>query len=260
MSFLKIGGKDKDGNAKGINVDGDGNIITGRSGVLETVHQDGTTNTSNGTKAAVEGFNTVAIEVTGEFEATMIVRGTVFGDLPAEPRPTLPVIDYLGNHLMSIKKEGIYYLSVTGLKEIDVRVDNYTSGSVTVKSRAMAMPLNAFAIHKKKIHLIDSWKGESIAADTVENWGFNIDQFPINFVQVRADSSHDWSVTFNYTNQYDSDFGGSIAPSVTAIDAEDELRSQSEWIKVRSDYLTMYVRNKDTESSHTYDILLFGVR
>ena len=100
---------------------------------LETTHQDAVSATGNGTAAIVNGFGSIAFQITGTFSATITFEASVDGTNYA----TIAVIDSDGDRVTSATSAGLYRADIAGYKSVRAPAA-WTSGtSVTVKSLAL---------------------------------------------------------------------------------------------------------------------------
>lgn len=104
-----------------------------------TTHQDAATAVGTGTLASSSGQGWAAIDVSGTFNATLKVLGRL--DV-ADTLRDLQVYDAQWEPVPSITQPGRYYAILAGVGQFAVRVDSYTSGSVTAKSRTMSWPVS----------------------------------------------------------------------------------------------------------------------
>jgi hypothetical protein len=100
---------------------------------LETTHQDAASSTGNGTAATVNGFGSIAFQITGTFTATVTFEASVDGT----NYETIAAINSNGQKVTSATATGLYRANIAGYKNVRTPV-TWTSGtSVTVKSLAL---------------------------------------------------------------------------------------------------------------------------
>lgn len=106
--------------------------LTGHLPTLTTVHHQDTTANGVGQAASVQGYSTIAFQVTGTFDAFVHFEGTVDGVtwVPIEAvsplRYATPITD----------SAGVYVADIRGFSQVRARISGYVSGSVTVVSVA----------------------------------------------------------------------------------------------------------------------------
>jgi len=100
--------------------------------------QNAATGTGNGTDLDVAGYGVALLHVTGTFEATITVRGSVDGinffDCPCEEIIT-------GVRSTTITVPGVYRVNCLGLQKLRAAITSYTFGSVTVYGSAEPFPV-----------------------------------------------------------------------------------------------------------------------
>lgn len=129
------------------------------SSYLDTTHQNVATANGNGTAATVDGYASIRFQVTGTFSATVNFEGTLDGN---NWQP-LPVLNGLGVMVTSTTSPGIYRADIAGLKQVRARVSGFSSGGVTVISRAVPTPLPILQTVKGDVEATLKGSGEQVA-------------------------------------------------------------------------------------------------
>ncbi len=113
----------------------------------EGVLQNAAVAVGNGTDLNVAGYGTACLQVTGTFVGTILFKGSVdglnFGVIPVTQRG--------GSSVLSTTTTGIYDVDCRGLKLIRARVNEFTSGSITVVGTA-----DPFAGHNPAVQVSGS--------------------------------------------------------------------------------------------------------
>ena len=129
---------------------------------LETTHQDAVSATGNGTAATVNGFGSIAFQITGTFSATITFEASVDGT----NYKTIAVIDSDGDRTASATSAGLYRADIAGYKSVRAPVA-WTSGtSVTVKSLALPGQMSDYNLGVKLDTIIND--GVKQSGNTVE--------------------------------------------------------------------------------------------
>ena len=108
-----------------------------------TIHHSGATSNGSGTSANVAGYASALIEVTGTFDARVVMEGRYVGGGASWP---IPLVNAANGDLMPsgvITEPGAYRADVAGYEVMLARITDYTSGSVTVRSRVLNTPAQA---------------------------------------------------------------------------------------------------------------------
>ena len=284
QKMMAIAGRDTSGEARAIKTDFNGNVgvqVT-RSENRETVHHDNTSTTGNGTIADVSGYSTLTIQVSGTFEGEIYARGRVFGTKSENLVNFLPIFTNDGKQINRITKSGIYYVNVSGLNGLFLRLNELVSGSVTVRSMTSAFPFTPnkpldLSESTQKIRNIllgrvsgievDSKSSKNLTGDILldrySNNGNNLRPFSSEeilycYIVCRTDSVHNYQVAKTYLYPV-GEFGSSTGPNIVFNPKrEDGLRFVSEWEEVNGNTFGVRVNNAGDEV-HKYDILVYGV-
>lgn len=229
--------------------------IIAKTANVEATLQNAATTVSNGTTLTVTGMNSIAFQVSGTFVGQIWFRGSVDGTNYDD----LYVTDTIGITSKYATKKGVYRADISSYKYVYARVNDYTSGSVTVFARASTV--NLAETYKRKNVELAKYTGISINASSSNSIFSNIDvsQFPIQYATIRANIAHNFKVDFQYissSTSLDSTLG-----NITVIDSQTiGARLASDWIQSQGNILTVAVYNLDGASAHTYDVYLYGVR
>lgn len=211
----------------------------------------------SGKELDITNASTVIVRVTGDFVGKVIVGAkaidntTTWGYWVENLDTGVPV--------KTITKSGLYLFRNCGYKTLSGRLAEWTSGTVTVDLIAfIASP--TFENRKKNVEIANAL-GVSVEAGAYTKVidRLDISEYPFQYVTVRADSKHDFTVGIWYcaTNVADASFPSTIG-DITILSGN-QIRGYSEWVEAKGTKCEVYITNKDTVA-HTYDLFLFGVR
>ena len=135
------------------------------------------------------------------------------------------------------------------------RLSAYTSGSVNI----FALDGSDIPIQKAKVHQVQiaSNLGVSVSASgsAAVISEVDISQFAFIYLVSRTDTAHAHTVGITFVHPYSI---GSMAPENIIVTSSAQRDGETEWISVKGKTATVYVHNNDS-SSHTYDVVLYGV-
>lgn len=228
---------------------------------------DNLQDTGGGNLVDVDGKSSVLLFVTGDFNAKIFTHGSIDGStFPEYERnfndSAMLVYDFLNdNYVRVITKAGVYLVENLGYKKLRVRVNEYTSGSVSVLARVFVEPVAMGQLYNKqkpRIVRLAKLAGYSVNANTEVKAidAMDCSDYVYLFVVSRSDSEHSRSIAFTFAFA-DGTLGATYG-DVSAID-DSEQRSKSERIEPLSEIFNLWVTNKDSQA-HTYDIFVYGVR
>ena len=225
--------------------------------------QDNVQTTSNGAYADIDGCGLIVLQVTGEFVATIIPQVFDSSDVSGSSRNVEAIDVSNGNVVDRITKVGIYEIRNTIGMKMRARVNSYTSGSVTVNATVIntsAEPIQPVTF-KKHHELIASIRNRSVAANG-ESWivvSKDVSKYTFLYAHVLTDTTHEHTIYY----KYDPEEAISISrnsPVPIEIIKTASLRDCSEWIELRGGtVINIALTNRDAESSHVYDVDIFGV-
>lgn len=166
--------------------------------------------------------------------------------------PLAPPVSY-------ITKAGRYFVrNITRFDDMQVRIDQYTSGAVSVRASSAKSDdiFNAYAERTKHV-LLGSMLGVNIDSGA-SNTSNTIDVSPYAFVYcaIRTSQQHNLKVTVQY--QHSGNTLGSTVPETTLISGN-LFRTDSEWTEVKGTSAVFAVYN-NSDSAKTYDVFFYGVR
>lgn len=158
-----------------------------------------------------------------------------------------------------ITKAGRYFVrNINRFDDMQVRIDRYTSGAVSVRASSAKSDdiFDAYAERTKHV-LLGSMLGVSVNSGASNASGV-IDVSPYAFVYcaIRTSEQHNLEVTVQY--QHSGNTLGATVPATTMISGN-VYRTDSEWTEVKGTRAVFTVYNK-SDSAKTYDVFFYGVR
>lgn len=282
--MMRISGRGADGKAKAIKTDNNGSLSTHGRISSEAILQNNSGVVGTGLGLDVEGYSSVIFEVIpsidfdGEIhfvgKSKNSLGGTISLPNVLKESPSMFLVDGSISTSTLADVSGAYSVNIAGMKTVSARIRNITSGTVTIKAIAYSMPnlliqnllltnnlqeiINELTKPTKPrlkelgrvvIEVEPSVDGEGawVISDV------NLEDYPINFCAVRADSSHSFRLAFYYKAKNIA----SILPEKTVIDGT-FIRANSEWIEAQTNLMDVVIENKDN-IAHTYSVVLYGV-
>lgn len=109
-----------------------------------------------------------------------------------------------------------------------------------------------------KLETIAGYEVDADSSSVAVNQQVSLEDYPYIYVMVYADASHDFHVEGRF--RVNGGDNGSLISKKRMIEAAGEYQSSSGFIEAEGENVNIEITNNDTESSHTYDVHLFGVR
>lgn len=219
--------------------------------------------TGNGTLINVDGKSSVVLYVTGSFVATIVAQGSTGTSFPPNTaEQAIKAYDVSDEkYVTKITKPGVYVLENIGYSKFRVRVDRYTSGSVSVLARAFVEPIELGQSKERKkprLERVAEKTGYKVSAnqEVMAIPIFDCSDYVYLFVVARSNTAHSRRIAFNFS--FSNQTLGPTYGDVYAID-DSKDRSKSERIEPLSESVSLWVKNNDS-AEHTYDIFVYGVR
>lgn len=129
---MRVGGRSEEGVAKPLSVDSDGRVNIKSERKEVSFHYSASSNEISD-EVDVVGFGSLALHVGGNFNATVIVEGSIISGL----WEILSVVDSTGETFEGVLSRGIYKADIAGVKKIRTRIISWVSGtSLTVNGIA----------------------------------------------------------------------------------------------------------------------------
>lgn len=201
----------------------------------------------------------IVFNVTGTFVGALLVYGRYDGDASGTRISEIYKVGSPFVPITSITSAGVYAVkNLTRYDTIAVRVNSYTSGSITV--RACSADINTvFGVlaHTKKQVILAEKLGVTLAASAQEVTSV-IDFSPYAYVycMARADSAHSFNVAVNFRTENNT--LGSTVGNTDMIDGSVQ-RAASEWTEVKGT-IGVFVITNNSDAEHTYDVVFYGIR
>ena len=220
----------------------------------------------NGTLIDVDGKSAVILYVTGDFNAEIVITGSVDGSTFPSPYRHIPMMAYdfyEEKYVKFITKAGVYLVENIGYSKLRVRIDAYKSGEVSVLARVFATPIEWGQIRgkakaKNRLERVLAITGKTITAGSKVTLPDIIDasDFVYFFVVSRSNAAHPRIIYFLY--EFSDITLGSTYGDINVID-DSLIRQKSERIEPLSEVMKVGIHNKDTVD-HIYDVFVYGVR
>lgn len=241
----------------------DSNIVTAgfpeRCYIPSTLLMDAVEAVGNSEFLSTRLVDGVLFNVFGTFDARVKLWGR-YGTQAFTQLTTIYNADNpLAPPVSSITKAGRYFVrNINRFDDMQVRIDQYTSGKVSVRASSAKSDdiFDAYAERTKHI-LLRSMLGVSINSGA-SNESDTIDVSPYAFVYcaVRTSEQHNFNVTVQY--QHSGNTLGSTVPQTTLISGN-VRRGESEWTEVKGTSAVFAISN-NSDSAKTYDAFFYGVR
>lgn len=212
-------------------------------------------NVMSGSNIHAEGYQSAIINVTGDFVADVVVMpnyaGTAFGTLQVKNLKT-------GAVTKVITSAGCYIVDLSGVSAFRVRVNAYTSGTVSAAGLLLGKALSEDAISGGRNVLLAKAFGVTVPASTSDHLAIekvDVRKYPYQYIVART-SSGMITAKLYYSPSVEGDLGAPV-PSITVM--EDVLtRGASEWIEAKGDVVSVLLDN-NSDADKTYDVYLYGV-
>lgn len=189
------------------------------------------------------------VKLWGQFGTEAFIQITAIYDAD---NPLAPPVSY-------ITKAGRYFVrNISRFDNMQVRIDQYTSGKVSVRASS-AKPDDIFGAYAERTKhvLLGSMLGVSINSGASNTSGaFDVSPYAFVYCAIRASGPHNLEVTVQY--QHSGNTLGATVPATTMISGNVH-RTDSEWMEVKGTKATFVVYNK-SDSAKTYDVFFYGVR
>lgn len=217
--------------------------------------------TSNGNYANVDGCGLIVLQVTGTFVAKIIPQVFDSEDTSGTFRNLTAIDTSDGSVVSAIEKAGIYEVHNTVGVIMRARVNSYTSGAVNVDATIIKGNITPIIpVTNTRQELITSVRNKSIAAN---GEGFimadvDVSKYAFIYLHIFTDAKHRHTVYYKCSPPEAYSIVGLSGVPITIMDTS-AIRDCSEWIELKGDTIIMAITNKDTESSHVYDIDVYGV-
>jgi hypothetical protein len=98
--------------------------------------QQNATSTGTGTPAVIGGYGIALVEITGTFNATIVIEGQTY---QGNWYPLNAYQRGAGTYAQSITGPGLYEVNVRGLNAIRANITSYTSGTINAYATAQAL-------------------------------------------------------------------------------------------------------------------------
>lgn len=215
--------------------------------------------TGNYTTFSTADQAVVLFVISGTFVADITVYGRDY-NAASNKRITTNVIDAITGMEINdgiIKKPGTYaVINDRPYSQMYLRINSYTSGAVD----AWTIDGTSARFRQMNRHIVKIAEslGGTISASGSTNVIANlpVDQFAFITFVVRTNSGHAHRVgiTFIHPNSL-----GSMSPEVNIINSTVQRDGETDWLMVKGEKVTFTIHNDDTENSHPYDIVVYGV-
>lgn len=210
---------------------------------------------ASGSSIHAEGYQSAIINVTGDFVADVVVMpnyaGTAFGTLQVKNLKS-------GEVTKVITSAGCYIVDLSGVAAFRVRVNAYTSGTVSAAGLLLGKPLSENTISGGRNVLLATAFGVTVPANTSNHKVIekvDVRKYPYNYITVRASSGTITSKLY-YSSSVEGDLGAPV-PAITVME-EVLTRGASEWIEAKGNIVSVLLDN-NSDAEQTYDVYLYGV-
>lgn len=241
----------------------DSNIVTAafpeKSYIPSTLLMDGVVAVGNSEFLNTRPVEGVLFTVSGTFEARLKVWGQYGNSTFIQITNIYNADRPLDPPVSNITKAGKYYIrNITRFDNMQVRIDQYTSGSVTVRASSATADdiFNSRADRTRQV-LLTSMLGVSVGAGAhLDSNIIDVSPYVFVYCAMRTDTEHALTAVVQY--RHNGNTLGSIVPPTNLISGP-VLRGVSDWIEVKgTDAVFSIYNNSDAE--HTYDLFFYGVR
>lgn len=206
-----------------------------------------------GSRVYCDEYQSAALIVSGDFVGEIQVMGYYAEGVNKNLRVRAAATEQLAH---TITKPGCYLIDLCGLNWFVVRVDKYTSGTISANGTMFVKPLPNFA---KRNELVATALGVTIPANSASNIildRINIEEYPYQYVVARTNTGGKIKVKFNYKPNKQGTMG---PPLDSIVVLETVTRGASDWIEAKGQNVTVYVDN-GSDADLTCDVYLYGVR